>query len=62
MHEDCDDPQHDFRVHLRVDYIVEIHAMSTKQAKEQAEEMAANGAYDLGEYAEAIEAWLESDA
>jgi len=56
--ETCDDPQHDFRVHLRVDYIVEIHALNAASAKEIAGENAHNGMYNLGEYAEPIDAWV----
>jgi len=58
MHEACDDPAHDFRVHLRVDYIVEIHAVNAAEAKEYAEELSSNGAYDLGDMAEAIDVWV----
>lgn len=57
----CEDPAHEWRVHLRADYIVEVHAVDEAAAKEMAEEWAANGMYDLGSTAEAIEAWQEQE-
>jgi tRNA/tmRNA/rRNA uracil-C5-methylase (TrmA/RlmC/RlmD family) len=56
----CGDPAHEWLVTLRSVLTVEIHAESEESAKEIAEENASNGCYeDLGNLAEAIEAWQE---
>ena len=58
-HDHCEDPKHDWRVHLRADYIVEVHATDEETAKQHAEDAMHNGEYDTGDSWEAIEAWVE---
>lgn len=53
----CGNLDHEWMVHLRVDYITAVHAVSAAAAKEHAETLADNGEYNLGEVAEAIDAW-----
>jgi hypothetical protein len=52
---DCDDPSHEWLVHLRSDYIVEVHAATREMAEEVALERADNGEYEMGKTAEAVD-------